>query len=164
MVTLPRSRRRPRTSKKLASQFPTCRDKGNPSVPHTVLVVPCYNEANRLDARAFATFRATGHLVEFLFVNDGSTDNTLEVLMQLRCSSPDTIRVLDRPENAGKAEAVRAGMLEALGTGADFVGFWDADLATPLAALPRFLDTLEDRPNVDAVLGSRVKLLGRTIE
>jgi glycosyltransferase involved in cell wall biosynthesis len=102
--------------------------------------------------------------VEFLFVNDGSTDDTVAVLEQLRCASPDTIRILDQPRNRGKAEAVRVGMLEALGTGADFVGFWDADLATPLTALPRFLQTLEDRPEVDVVLGSRVKLLGRTIE
>jgi dolichyl-phosphate beta-glucosyltransferase len=135
-----------------------------PRVPHTVVVVPCYNEARRLDARAFATFRSTGHWVEFLFVNDGSTDDTREVLERIRCASPDTVRVLDLPRNQGKAEAVRAGMLAALETDAEFVGFWDADLATPLEALPRFLDTLDERPSVDAVLGSRVKLLGRTIE
>ncbi|HEX6051695.1 MAG TPA: dolichyl-phosphate beta-glucosyltransferase [Gemmatimonadaceae bacterium] len=133
-------------------------------MPRTIIVVPCYNEAQRLDARAFASFRANGHWVEFLFVNDGSTDDTLAVLEQLRCASPDTVRVLDLPRNQGKAEAVRAGMLEALDSDADFVGFWDADLATPLAALPRFLELLDDRPDVDAVLGSRVKLLGRLVE
>jgi len=135
-----------------------------PRVPHAIIVVPCYNEARRLDVRAFATFRATGHWVEFLFVNDGSTDETLKVLEQLRCASPDTVRVLDLPRNQGKAEAVRAGMLSALDADADFIGFWDADLATPLAVLPRFLDLLEDRPAVDAVFGARVNLLGRKIE
>jgi len=133
-------------------------------VPHSVVVVPCYNEASRLDSRAFATFRMNGHWVEFLFVNDGSTDATGEVLRQLECAYPDTIRVHEQPQNQGKAEAVRVGMLAALATDADFVGFWDADLATPLSALPRFLETLQDRPSIDAVLGSRVKLLGRTIE
>jgi glycosyltransferase involved in cell wall biosynthesis len=117
-----------------------------------------------LDSRAFATFRMNGHWVEFLFVNDGSTDATRDVLTQLQCASPDTIRVHDQPHNQGKAEAVRVGMLSALTTEAEFVGFWDADLATPLSALPRFLETLEARPSVDAVLGSRVKLLGRSID
>lgn len=137
----------------------------NPTrVPHSVIVVPCYNEANRLNARAFSQFRIAGHWVEFLFVNDGSSDGTLQMLEKLRCTSPDTIRVLDQQPNKGKAEAVRNGLLQALSTDATFVGFWDADLATPLAALPRFIDVLEEREGIDVVLGSRVKLLGRTIE
>ena len=135
-----------------------------PRVPHTVVVVPCFNEAQRLNTGAFTQFRANGHWVEFLFVNDGSTDATLDTLTQARCVSPDTIRVRDQQPNRGKAEAVRGGMLEAMATGADYVGYWDADLATPLAELPRFLDVLDERPAVDVVLGSRVKLLGRTIE
>ena len=133
-------------------------------VPHSIVVVPCYNEAQRLNTKAFSQFRVSGHWVEFLFVNDGSRDGTLEMLERLRCTSPDTIRLHDQQPNKGKAEAVRTGMLEALKTDAEFVGFWDADLATPLAALPRFLEVLEDRGGVDMVLGSRVKLLGRTIE
>jgi len=133
-------------------------------VPNTIIVVPCYNEARRLDTRAFTQFRANGHWVEFLFVNDGSTDETLTTLERARCQSPDTIRVYDQQPNRGKAEAVRAGMLEALSTDAMYVGYWDADLATPLAALPKFLDVLGGQPTIDLVLGSRVKLLGRSIE
>ena len=133
-------------------------------MPHSIVVVPCYNEAQRLNARAFTQFRASGHWVEFLFVNDGSRDGTLELLKQLRCGSPDTVRVRDQQPNQGKAEAVRTGMLDALGTGADFVGYWDADLATPLGALSKFLQLLDERADIDVVLGSRVKLLGRTIE
>ena len=133
-------------------------------LPHAIIVVPCYNEARRLNTRAFTQCRVSGHWVEFLFVNDGSADDTLDVLQKLKCTSPDTVRVKDQQPNRGKAEAVRAGMLEALETDADFVGYWDADLATPLRELPRFLAVLEDKPNVNVVLGSRVKLLGRTIE
>src|SRR5687768_11257284 len=96
-------------------------------VPHSIVVVPCYNEAQRLDTRAFSQLRVSGHWVEFLFVNDGSSDDTLDVLERLRCASPDTIRVHDLQPNRGKAEAVRTGLLEALSTDADFVGFWDAD-------------------------------------
>jgi dolichyl-phosphate beta-glucosyltransferase len=133
-------------------------------VPHSIVVVPCYNEARRLNTRAFSQFRANGHWVEFLFVNDGSSDGTLETLQQLQCASPDTVRVRDQQPNRGKAEAVRAGMLEALSADVDYVGFWDADLATPLNALPRFLTVLDEHPAIDVVLGSRVKLLGRVIQ
>jgi dolichyl-phosphate beta-glucosyltransferase len=135
-----------------------------PHLPHSIVVVPCYNEAQRLNSRAFTQFRASGHWVEFLFVNDGSGDGTLELLQQLRCGSPDTVRLRDQQPNKGKAEAVRTGMLDALATGADFVGYWDADLATPLNALSKFLQLMDDRPDIDVVLGSRVKLLGRSIE
>lgn len=135
-----------------------------PGLPHTIIVVPCYNEARRLNSRAFTQCRVSGHWVEFLFVNDGSSDDTLDVLQKLQCSSPDTIRVKDQQPNGGKAEAVRVGLLEALQSDADFVGYWDADLATPLTQLPRFLAVLEERPDVNVVLGSRVKLLGRSIE
>jgi len=135
-----------------------------PDLPHTIVVVPCYNEARRLNTRAFSQFRLNGHWVEFLFVNDGSRDDTLDLLERLRCTSPDTVRVRDQQPNQGKAEAVRTGMIEALDAGADFVGYWDADLATPLSALPRFIEVLEERAGINAVLGSRVKLLGRSIE
>ena len=131
---------------------------------HTIIVVPCYNEARRLETRAFTEFRRNGHRVEFLFVNDGSRDETLALLQRLRSDSPDTIRVRDQQPNQGKAEAVRGGLLEALDGGADFVGYWDADLATPLTAIPKFLEVFGERPAVNVVLGSRVKLLGRSIE
>ena len=44
------------------------------------------------------------------------------------------------------------------------MGFWDADLATPLDELPRFAAVLDERPEIELVLGSRVRLLGRRIE
>ena len=83
-------------------------------VLHSIVVVPCFNEARRLNARAFTEFRATGRWVEFLFVSDGSTDETLEVLKRMQCASPDTIRVHDQKQNRGKGEAVRVGLLAAL--------------------------------------------------
>src|SRR5215510_14801881 len=60
-------------------------------LPSTIIVVPCYNEARRLDTRAFTEFRPIGRRVEFLFVNDGSRDETLSLLERLRSDSPETI-------------------------------------------------------------------------
>lgn len=132
-------------------------------MPRTSIVVPCYNEAERLDVRAFQQFAESG-VAHLVLVNDGSRDSTLGVLEQIRAAVPDNVTVVDLSPNGGKAEAVRRGMNEAMGTGADYVGFWDADLATPFNALQPFVDQLDSTPHLDVVIGSRVRLLGRTIE
>ena len=72
--------------------------------------------------------------------------------------------MLNLPANAGKAEAVRAGVLRALELEPDSAGYWDADLATPLDAIPHFLRVFEERPQIELVMGARVHLLGRHIE
>ncbi len=134
-----------------------------PPVPRVVLVVPCFNEEHRLDEGAFQSSRATRPDVEFLFVNDGSGDGTLPLLERLRASDPAGIHLLDLPRNQGKAEAVRQGMLAAIERRPDIVGFWDADLATPLAELDSFLEVLQRRPEIAMVFAARVRLLGREI-
>ena len=128
------------------------------------IVVPCYNEAERFDAEAFA--RAVGELedVSFMLVDDGSSDATLEVLETLAKRHPERVRVLALETNSGKAEAVRQGMLRAFESGAAMAGYWDADLATPLGAVRDFVAVLDASPTVDVVLGSRVAILGHEID
>lgn len=132
--------------------------------PRVVLVVPCYNEAARLNQRAFVEARFDACDLAFVFVDDGSADATRTVLEGMQRERPDAIQVLAYDRNAGKAEAVRRGMLRGLSMDADYVGYWDADLATPLSELPRFVEVLEGARDVVCVLGARVKLLGRTVE
>ena len=131
--------------------------------PDLALAVPCYNEAARLDADAFLSYAATHPGVRFVMVDDGSTDGTFEVLERMRAAAPASVRVLRLQPNGGKAEAVRAGIQAGLGEGAPLVGFFDADLATPLSAIDDFLAVFRGRPQVEFVLGSRVMLLGRSI-
>jgi len=132
-------------------------------VSRLTLVVPCYNEERRLDVEAFRRVTIDGHDLDFLFVNDGSGDGTLRVLEAMRDSDPKRFAVLNLERNSGKAEAVRRGFVEAMGRPADYIGFWDADLATPLAELPSFLEVLESRTAIQMVMGARVRLLGRDI-
>jgi len=132
--------------------------------PKLSLVIPAFNEAHRLDSEAFKQFVRGSTDVNLLFVDDGSTDATLAHLTELAEACPGRISVSHRSENAGKAEAVRHGLLLAAGDEASFVGFADADLATPLEEVLALLAVLEARPDAWVALGSRVRLLGRQIE
>jgi len=129
----------------------------------TTIVIPCYNEARRLDADSFARYVAGSPGVRLLFVDDGSTDDTRAVLEQLIARKPGPMRLLALDHNQGKAEAVRAGFVAAFEADPTYVGFWDADLATPLSDIDRFAALLDERPLAVAVFGSRVNLLGRDV-
>lgn len=132
-------------------------------VARVVLVVPCYNEANRLDIAAFHRFDLPGHTLDFVFVNDGSRDDTGQVLRSLHVENPARFAFIDLEQNSGKAEAVRRGILAAAERSHGYVGFWDADLATPLSELPAMVEILEKRPEIEMLFAARVRLLGRDI-
>jgi glycosyltransferase involved in cell wall biosynthesis len=127
-------------------------------------VIPCYEEAARLPAARFKDFLREHPEIAFVFVDDGSRDDTLELLRSLERVDPERVSVLPLPENVGKAEAVRRGILRALEQEVDYVGFWDADLATPLGAIPDFVRLLDARPEFELAIGARVVMLGRRIE
>jgi glycosyltransferase involved in cell wall biosynthesis len=102
--------------------------------------------------------------VRFLFVDDGSRDNTVAVLKQLCEGYEDRAACLEYRPNGGKAEAVRRGILQAVQEyDLDAVGFWDADLATPLSAILGFVNVLTSMSEIEMVFGSRVQLLGRQV-
>ena len=128
------------------------------------IVVPCYNEAARLQSQAFLDFLRQVEGISLLFVNDGSRDHTMAMLQSMRDACVDRIEILDLKQNRGKAEAVRLGMLAAMQRDdVSHVGFWDADLATPLDAIPEFLAELAGDRRLQLVFGSRVRLLGRHV-
>jgi dolichyl-phosphate beta-glucosyltransferase len=127
-----------------------------------VIIIPCYNEEERLqDASILSLLQDPGG--RLLLVDDGSSDDTEARLRGLQHRAPGRIEVLVLPANCGKAEAVRAGMQHAVASGAELVGFADADLATPPEEILRLVATLRAAPEVKAVLGSRVAVLGADI-
>lgn len=128
------------------------------------IVVPCYNEAVRLQPERFHEFLAQDDHVNFMLVNDGSRDDTIAVLRRLEGRHPERIHVVDQQPNQGKAAAVRNGMLAAMARNdSTYVGFWDADLATPLYVIPQLLDKMLEDAHLEMVFGSRVRLLGHAI-
>jgi dolichyl-phosphate beta-glucosyltransferase len=144
----------------VTSPQPHCAEPG--STTRRVVVVPCFNEAERLDSQALVSLTARPH-TDLLLVDDGSTDATPLLLRRLARHHAPHVRTLSLPRNVGKAEAVRQGMLLALDEGAQHVAFLDADLSTPVQEIVRLLDVLALRQDVDVVLGARVALLGHDI-
>jgi dolichyl-phosphate beta-glucosyltransferase len=126
------------------------------------LVIPCYNEANRLPLDRILQYLEKDVDTRLLFVNDGSKDLTSQKLEKL--SSHDRIDVLDLKENRGKAEAVRLGLIKANHEDVDYLGFWDADMATPLEEITALRKFISERGECDIVLCSRWLRLGFEIK
>lgn len=131
----------------------------------TCIIIPCYNEATRLPVAAFESYWQQHPTVRFCFVDDGSTDQTRTLLERLQTTHPEQVEALILPHNQGKAGAVRAGMLHVAQTAqADYLGFLDADLATPLSAIQDLERRIAEQPSLDLVMGSRIKYLGTDIQ
>lgn len=130
----------------------------------TVIVIPCYNEEQRLPIDDFRDYLSKNASILCLFVNDGSKDGTLMVLNSLKNEFAN-VEVLDLAVNVGKAEAVRQGFLYAF-QHLEFrhIGYFDADLATPLYEIQRFLSYFSANAKLQMVAGSRVRRMGADID
>ena len=129
----------------------------------TTIIIPCYNEADRLHLEAFLNFAGNHPNISFVFVDDGSKDLTINLLCGAMAALPQQIDVLMMVRNAGKAEAVRHGLKFAAKRGDKYIGFLDADLATPLNAINDFISVADRLDDIDVVFGSRVGGLGRRV-
>jgi CheY-like chemotaxis protein/glycosyltransferase involved in cell wall biosynthesis len=127
------------------------------------VVIPCYNEEERLLSTEFTNFIDENSGYHLCFVNDGSKDKTLEVLQELKKGREDYITVYDCEKNGGKAEAVRLGMLHmAKKEDLDYIGFLDADLSTDLSDFDELVKTIENS-DFKIVSGSRITRMGANI-
>ena len=126
------------------------------------LVVPCYKEQQAIPLFYTEACKAAEELkqrfsaeVEFVFVNDGSTDGTLDVLRGLAMQD-ERVRYLSLSRNFGKEAAMYAGMEHAAG---DYVAVMDADLQDPPALLPQMYAGIRDE-GYDCVATRRVTRKG----
>jgi dolichyl-phosphate beta-glucosyltransferase len=121
----------------------------------TGIIIPCYNEEKRLDQEAFISFIQQNKDYHLCFVNDGSKDNTLEILHKMKDQAPDGISIVDVKKNSGKATAVRAGARFFYNEPhISFIGFMDADLSTDFRDFKDLVKTLK-KENKILVFGSR---------
>jgi glycosyltransferase involved in cell wall biosynthesis len=133
-------------------------------MPQVCLVIPCFNEARRLATGDFIAFVESDPSHHLCFVNDGSSDATAEVIDGLKARGHGRIDTLQLSRNAGKAEAVRRGVLHAAASHRfEILGYWDADLSTPLGELQRMTALLAAGDACQFVLGTRLKCLGADV-
>lgn len=133
------------------------------SKQRVIFIVPCYNEANRLKIDSFLHFFQNYPLISFCFVDDGSKDDTASLLKHLSEQNAGQVRYLQLVKNQGKAEAVRQGILSVSNEFA-YIGYLDADLATPLSEIPNFIKIIEQFPDLVLVAGSRISRMGAQIK
>ena len=127
------------------------------------VVIPCYNEEERLLSKEFTDYIDKNSGYHLCFVNDGSKDQTLKVLQELRKGRENFITVYDCEQNGGKAEAVRLGMLHmSQKDDLDYIGFLDADLSTDLSDFDDLVKTIE-HSEYKIVSGSRISRMGANI-
>ena len=123
------------------------------------IVVPAYNEQEVLPEFVRRTVSALAGIsgeYEILFVNDGSTDDTLKILRDLQAEN-SRISIVDLSRNFGKEAALTAGLDHAVG---EAVVVIDADLQDPPALIPQMVE--EWRNGYDVVFARRVERSGES--
>ena len=103
------------------------------------IIVPCFNEESSLPLFFEETEKVkdqVGMPFEYLFINDGSSDQTLAVMRKLHQEHPESVRYLSFSRNFGKEAALYAGLKAAKG---DFVTVMDADLQDDIDAIDQFV-------------------------
>jgi len=127
------------------------------------IVIPCYNEYERLPVSEFRSFLESHRQVRLCFVNDASTDKTLNVLKEIQADFTKQVNVLSNQKNLGKAESVRYGMLHAYEENtSNAYAYLDADLATSLEECHSLLQYIE--VGLSFVFSSRILKIGSVVD
>lgn len=119
------------------------------------VIVPCYNEEQSLNYFYDEVIKYLNFEYELIFVNDGSKDNTLDTLKQLK-NVNHNIKIINLSRNFGKEAAMYAGLVESKG---EYVVIMDADLQDPPYLLKDMVDIL-DKQDYDSVATYRVDRKG----
>lgn len=125
------------------------------------IIIPFYNEEKRIKIERFHQIFNNFPHYNFLLVNDGSTDNTNAILDEFKSKFPN-LTILKLDKNVGKAEAIRAAVLSI--SNADFIVYYDADLATPFSELEKLIQFSILHQNYKMVMGARIKLIGNQVK
>lgn len=127
-----------------------------------IFIIPFFNEENRIDIFEYQHAFKENQWVDFLLVDDGSTDCTSTILTDFENNFVNVSTLL-LANNIGKAEAIRKGVLSVSESTYLYLGYLDADLATPVSEMIRMLYFSEEHDKIDFIMGSRIKLIGNNV-
>ena len=125
------------------------------------VIIPFYNEVARINLENFNQIFNGFQSYNFLLVDDGSSDKTVDILEKF-CTEFSNVEVLKLEKNVGKAEAIRSAVLSI--SEADFISYYDADLATPISELDKLIQFSVQNTNYKLVMGARIKLIGNGVK
>ncbi len=120
------------------------------------IIIPCYNESMRLPVNKYLDFLKLNKKVKIIFVNDGSTDKTKNLVNKLANKFPEQIKILSYEKNKGKGNAIRDGFLYAVRQNmSGNLAYLDADLSTSLEECKLLSRKINDK--IKFVFGSRIR-------
>ena len=127
------------------------------------IIIPCYNESMRLPVNKYLDFLKLNKKVKIIFVNDGSTDKTKNLVNKLFNKFPEQIKILSYEKNKGKGNAVRDGFLYAVRQNMNGnLAYLDADLSTSLEECKLLSKKINDK--IKFVFGSRIRKSNHVIK
>lgn len=128
-----------------------------------VIIIPCYNEYNRLDQKSFTKFLKNNPDVKIIFSDDASIDFTVNLLEKIQPNFKSQVYISKSQTNEGKAEAVRKAVLYALEENFSFtkIAYLDADLSVSLEECLSLSNQLNNKNLF--VFGSRISKVDNTI-
>ena len=119
------------------------------------IVLPCYNEGKKIKKSIETIMTHLNNLdlksYEIIIVNDGSKDNSINYIIDIKEQYPDIIKLVHYKDNKGKGYAVKKGLLASTG---EYVIFMDTDLSTDLSAIDTCLQVIE-KDKTPIIIGSR---------
>ena len=127
------------------------------------IIIPCYNEANRLPIENYKSFFNKTRDVSIFFINDGSIDETGNVIQEICIEFSEQVNLISLEKNKGKGNEVLEGFHFVLNNH-DFkkIAFLDADLSTSLEECYRLANYVEGK--ISLVFGSRILKLDNNIK
>ncbi len=126
------------------------------------IIIPCYNEEKRLNLQNIQSLVESSD-VDIFFANDGSNDNTIIVLNEIKNKFPERTTIIDYQINQGKANTIYKAINHIQKENKyDYIGYFDADFSTPSQELIRMINDLIIN-NYQLIFGSRVLLLNSKI-
>ncbi len=128
----------------------------------TGIIIPCFNEEKRLNVLTFLSFLKANGKYHLCFVNNGSKDNTIEVLEEFKKNAQSKVSIVDIKKKKGIVAVVRAGV-RYLNTREDIeiIGFLEMDLSISCTEFQKLIDDFQVEKNWIKVYSPRGKGKGR---